>query len=84
MGVAGLWCAGTAKIISLNDDFFRFLAQQRGARFATMAVSMQLGFYTYSGFAFGLGRLRCAAGLVQTRREIVPLEPSEEPAPEST
>lgn len=78
LGTFGVWCVGTTAIIALNRRFFRFLAHKRGLAFALGAVPMQVAYYLYSGFAFALGTARYAAGRVQTRSEIVPLEPTEE------
>ncbi len=78
LGLLGIWCLGAASILALNHQFFGFLARRRGPAFAAAAIPMHVAYYVYSGVAFGIGTARFAAGLVETRREIAPLEPTEE------
>lgn len=83
LSVVGAWLLAAAAIVRFNRDFFDFLLDRRGIGFAVAAAPMQVAFYGYSGFAFLLGTARYAAGFVQQRSELPPLEPSEVPAAES-
>ncbi|MFN3326320.1 MAG: glycosyltransferase family 2 protein [Bryobacteraceae bacterium] len=69
LGGNALWLGVSAASLLwagfLNRDFYRFLAQRRGARFAMSAIPVHFFYFLYSGFAFGLG---CMAHWLLPRR----------------
>ena len=58
----GVWSlvplALLALLVSLNRDFYAFLARERHALFALLAVPLHLLYYACSGIALGLGAFR--------------------------